>query len=103
MKNQTNTKIGVGSVVKSKVGELENIKREERIRRMSKEVVGCVHSVVGKKKFLIQFEYGQKKETSSSSLVFVSLKEEVEMDEAISHYPKTRPGEFLTIVGNHDF
>ena len=51
-------------------------------------VVGCVQSVVGKKKFLIQFEDGQKKEISSSSLVFVSSKEEVEMDEPISHLPE---------------
>ena len=33
---QTKTKIGVGSVVKTKVGELEKINREGRIRRMSK-------------------------------------------------------------------
>ena len=39
MKNQNKTKIGVGSVVKAKVGELEKITREERIMRMSKEVV----------------------------------------------------------------
>ena len=53
MKNQTEKKIGVGSVVKSKVGELE--------KRMRKEVVVCVHSVVGKKKLLVQLEYVQKK------------------------------------------
>ena len=41
--------------------------------------------MVGKKKFLVQFEDGQKKEISSYSLVILSLKEEVEMDEAISH------------------
>ena len=87
MKKQTKTKIGVGSVVKSKVRELENITREGRIRRISKEVVGCFQSVVGKKEFLIQFEYAQKKDISPSLLVFLSLKEEVEMDEAISHSP----------------
>ena len=48
MKKQTKTKIGVGSVVKTNVGDLENIKREGRIRSMRKEVVRCVHSVVGK-------------------------------------------------------
>ena len=36
MKNQTKTKIGVGSVVKAKVGELEKITREGRSRRMRK-------------------------------------------------------------------
>ena len=69
MKKQTKTKIGVGSVVKSKVGELEKITREVRIRRMRKEVVGCVQSVVGKKKFLVKFKYDHKKQISSSSLV----------------------------------
>ena len=53
---QNKTKIGVEYVVKSKVGELENITREERTRRMMNEVVGCVQAVVGKKKFLVQFE-----------------------------------------------
>ena len=61
MTNNTKTKIGVGSVVKAKVGELEKITREGRIRRMRKEVVVCVQSVVGKKKFLVLFEYGHNK------------------------------------------
>ena len=56
MKKHTKTKIGMGYVVKSKVGELENITREVRIMRMSREVMGCVNSVVAKKEFLIQFE-----------------------------------------------
>ena len=34
MKKQNKTKIGAGSVVKAKVGELENVKREGRRRRM---------------------------------------------------------------------
>ena len=66
IKNHNKTKIGVGSVVKSKVGELENITREGRISIMSKEVVGYVHDVAGEKNFLVQFENGQKKEISSS-------------------------------------
>ena len=45
-----------------------------------------------KKKFLVQFEDGQKKEISSSLLAFLSLKEEVEMDEAIPHSPKKGQG-----------
>ena len=36
---QNKTKIGVVSVVKGKVVELENITRERRIRRTRKEVV----------------------------------------------------------------
>ena len=61
MKKQTKTKIGVGSVVNAKVGDLNKITREGRSRRMRKEVVTYVHSVVGKNNFLFQFEYGQKK------------------------------------------
>ena len=88
IKNQTKTEIGVGSIVKAKVGELEKITRQGRIRRTRKEVLRCVQSVVGKKKFIVQFEYGQNKEISSSLLVFFSLKEEVKMDETILHSTK---------------
>ena len=41
--------------------------------------------MAGKKNFLVQFEDGQKKEISSSSILVLSSKEEVDMDEAISH------------------
>ena len=58
MKKHTKTKIWVGSVVMAKVGELEKITREGRIRRMRKEVVRCVHRVVGKNKFIVIFEDG---------------------------------------------
>ena len=90
----------MGSVVKAKVGELENITREGRSRRMRKEVMGCVQSIVGKNKFLVQFEDGQKKDINSSSLVFLSLKEGVEMDEPIPYLPKKEQGGFLTINGD---
>ena len=49
MKNQNKTKIGVGSVVKAKVEDLENLTREGRSRRMRKELVRCVQDMVGKK------------------------------------------------------
>ena len=61
MTKHTKTKIGVGSVLKAKVGELEKITREGIRRSTRKEVVGCVQSVVGKNNLFIQFEYGQKK------------------------------------------
>ena len=64
----------MGSVVKAKVGEIEENTREGRSRRTRKEVVGCVQDVSGKKNFLIQFLYGKKKHISSSSLVFLSSK-----------------------------
>ena len=44
--------------------------------------------MVGKKKFLILFEYGQKKEMGSSSLLYLSEKEDVETEEPISHLPE---------------
>ena len=100
MTKQIKTKIGVGSVVKAKVGELEKITREGRSRRMRKEVVGCVQSVVGKNEFLFIFEDGQKKEIGSSSLVYLSEKEEVEMEESISHLPEKEKGMLLTINGD---
>ena len=71
-KKRTKTKIGVGSAVKAKVGEMEENTREVRIRRIRKYVVGCVQNVVGIKILLVQFGDGQKKEMSSSSLVFLS-------------------------------
>ena len=61
MTKQTKTKIGVGSVVKVKNRELEKITREGKSWRMRREVVGCVQRVVGKNKFLVLFEDGQKK------------------------------------------
>ena len=82
----------MGSVVKAKVGELENTTREGRIRRMRKESVGCVQSVVGKKKLLSQFEDVHKKGISSPLLVNLSLKEEVDMDETVSRLPEKEQG-----------
>ena len=60
MTKHTKTKIGVRSIVKAKVGELENIKREGRSRRIRKVVVRFVQIVVGKNKLLVLFEDGQK-------------------------------------------
>ena len=67
----------------------ENI-REERTKIMRKYVVGCVHAVVGKKKLLVQFIYGQKIYMSCVSLSYLRSKEEVclDMDDKISNLPK---------------
>ena len=100
MTKQTKTEIGVGSVVKAKVGELEKITREGRSRRMRKEVVGCVHRVAGKNNFLILFEYGQKKDIGSCLLVYLSEKEEAEMEESITLSPEIEEGVPLTINGD---
>ena len=55
---------------------------------------------MGKKKSLLKFEDGQKKDIGYSSLVFSSSKEEVDMDEQISHLPKKEEGKLLTINGD---
>ena len=60
-------------------------------------MVGCVQSLVGKKKFLFLFEDGQKKCMSSSSLMYLIPKEEVDMEETISHLPEKEQGGLLTI------
>ena len=57
-KKRNKIKITARSAVKAKVGNMEENTREGRSRRISKEVVVCVHTVARKKKFLIQFEDG---------------------------------------------
>ena len=74
----------MGYVVKAKVKESE-ITRDGRIRSTRKDVVEYVQDVVGNNKLLVKFEYGPKKYISSSSLVFLSSKEEVDMDETLYH------------------
>ena len=74
-KKRIKTKIGVGSVVKAKVGDMEENTREGRNSRIRKEVVGCVQDVVGNKKFLVQFGYGQNKDMGSFLLSCVCSKE----------------------------
>ena len=80
-KKRINTKIGVGYVVKAKDGDMDDNKREGISRRTRKEVVGYVQDVVETKTLLVQFKYGQKKDMSSSLIMFLCLKEEVDMDE----------------------
>ena len=46
------TKIGVGSVVKAKVGEMGDNIREGRSRSISKDVVVCAQAVLSNKKIL---------------------------------------------------
>ena len=65
---------------------MNDITLEGITRRMSKQGVGCVQAVVGKKKFLVKLEYGKKIEMSFISLLYLCLKEEVciGMDKPIS-------------------
>ena len=87
-KKRIKTTIGLGYVVKKKVGDIEEDTREGIIMRMRKEMVGCVQDLVGKKKLLVQLKYGNKKDMSSSLLQFLCSKEEVDMDEPKSNLPK---------------
>ena len=81
---------------------MEEKTREGRISRVGKEVVGCVQSVVGKKKFLFQLVDGQKIYMSYCLLVYVCLKEEVgqDVDEPISDIPQKEQCEILIIDGD---
>ena len=48
----------VGTVVKAKVGELEEEIREGFLRRLSKEMTGVVQAVVRKRRYLVRFHDG---------------------------------------------
>ena len=65
-------------------------------------MVGFFQDVVGKKRLLVQFVDRQKKNMGSSLLVFLSLKEEVEMDESLSNSPEKEQGKFLIIDENNE-
>ena len=57
-------KIMVGTVVKAKLGELEEDIREGFSRRLRKEMTGVVHEVVRKRRYLEGFQDGLEKEMS---------------------------------------
>ena len=82
-KKRIKTKIGVWSVVKEKVREIEENTRYGRSRSMRKEVVGCVQSVVVKKILLVQFEDGNNKDIDSCSLDILCSEEYVEVGEPL--------------------
>ena len=73
----------MGGCLEIAVENIEENTRERRITNMWKEVTGRVQAVVGKQRFLVQFEDGYKKKISSSLLVFLCSKEEVGMDEPL--------------------
>ena len=61
----------VGTVVKSKIGELEEEERAGSSRRTSKELNGVVQGLLGKKRFLVRFQDGCKNNMSSNQLTIV--------------------------------
>ena len=63
--------IVVGSVVKSKIGELEEEVRVGSSRRIRKELNGVVEGFLRKKRFLLSFKDWCKKNLSSNQLTIV--------------------------------
>ena len=59
-------KIVVGTVVKEKIGELEEEVRVGSARRMRKEVTGVVQDISGERKLLVRFHDGCEKNLSSN-------------------------------------
>ena len=57
-KKRIKTKIILVNLANAKIGEMEDNTREGRSRSTRKYVVGCVHAVTKKKRFLVKFEYG---------------------------------------------
>ena len=45
----------VGTVVKAKIGELEEEVRVGSARRMRKDLTGVVQAILGKRRFLVRF------------------------------------------------
>ena len=54
---------------------MEENTREGRIRRMRKELIGCVQDVVGRKQLSVQLKKNQKKEMIYCSIVYVCSRE----------------------------
>ena len=53
----------VGTVVKAKIGELEEEVRVGSARRTRKELTGVVQAISGKRRFLVRFHDGCEKES----------------------------------------
>ena len=56
--------------------------------------------MVGKNNFLVLFEDGQKKDIGCFLLVYLSEKEEVDMEESITLFPEKEEGVPLTVNGD---
>ena len=64
-------KIVEGTVVKAKIGELEEEIRAGHSRRMRKELTSVVQGVSGRMRFLVSFQNGCKNNLSSNQLTVV--------------------------------
>ena len=60
-----------GTVVKANIGELEEEVRAGNSRRTRKELTGVVQGISGRRRFLLRFQNGCKKNMSSNKLTVV--------------------------------
>ena len=60
-----------GTVIKAKVGELEEEVREGILWRSRKELTGVVQGASGKKRFLVRFQDGYEKDLTLNQLTVV--------------------------------
>ena len=68
----------VGTVVKTKVGDLEEEIREGFPRRLRKDMNGVVQEVFGERRFLVRFQDGLEKEILSNRLTILAVRSELE-------------------------
>ena len=68
----------VGTVMKAKVGELEEEILEGYSRRLRKDMNGVVQEVVRKRRYLVRFQDGLDKEMSSNQITIVVVRSKVE-------------------------
>ena len=68
----------VGTVMKYKVGELEEDIREGFSRRLRKEITGVVQEVVGNRSYSMRFQDWLEKEISSNHPIIVVVRSVVE-------------------------
>ena len=68
----------VGTVVKAKVGDLEEDIREGFLRRPMKDMSGLVQEVVGKRRHYVRFQDGGDKDMLLKQLTIVVVRSEVE-------------------------
>ena len=82
----------VGTAVKAEICELEEEVRVGCSRRMRKELTGVVQGVLGRRKFLVRYHNGRKKNLSSNQLTVVLvdniLVEEEPLVSTISEIPE---------------
>ena len=76
----------VGTVVKFKVGELEEEVREGFFRRIRKLLTGVVQGVSGKKRFLVRFHDGCKNYMTLNPLIVMIIEKS-----AVDEEPEVTP------------